>query len=211
MIRHQMLRASVLVVFVTFFLVLGNQRTGAAEEGGPSQFIRQLGDQAISVLNAEGASLDAREAKFRSLLRQGFDLEFIGRFVLGRHWRKATAAQRNSYLNLFSEYILRTYASRMGGYVGESLVIVSERQAGKKDVMVRTRINRPSGPPIKADWRVRTTNNHYRIIDIMVEGVSMAATQRSEFSSVVKRNGIDGLIQILDMRANRVTATAAVR
>ncbi len=180
-----------------------------AQGTGASQFIRQLGDQAIQVMQTPNLSLDAREAKFRALLAQGFDIAFISQFVLGRSWRDATTEQRDSYQQLFSEYILRVYSSRFGGYSGEKLAIVEERSAGQQDVMVSTRIDRPSGPPIMAEWRVRAGGGGHKIIDVMVEGVSMAATQRSEFGAIIKRDGIDGLIHLLDVRTAKVSATAA--
>ena len=94
-------------------------------------------------------------------------------------------------------------------HYGENLTIVSEQPAGKKDIVVRTRIDRPSGPPIKADWRVRTTENRYRIIDIMVEGISMVLTQRSEFGALIKRKGMNGLLAVLRARVDRMPATAS--
>ena len=124
-------------------------------------------------------------------------------------WRDATTEQRDSYQQLFSEYILRVYSSRFGGYSGEKLAIVEERSAGQQDVMVATRIDRPSGPPIMAEWRVRAGGSGHKIIDVMVEGVSMAATQRSEFGAIIKRDGIDGLIHLLDVRTAKVSATAS--
>jgi phospholipid transport system substrate-binding protein len=91
------------------------------------------------------------------------------------------------------------------------MTIISERPAGTKDVVVSTRILRPSGPPIDADWRVRTTGERYRIIDVMVEGVSMVITQRSEFAAVVQRHGLQGLIEVLRARTTKLPAVAAAK
>ena len=89
------------------------------------------------------------------------------------------------------------------------MTVVSEQAAGGKDIVVHTRIDRPSGPPIEAHWRVRGKGSTQRIIDVMVEGISMAVTQRAEFKSVVRRHGLDGLIQILDATSSKLSATAA--
>ncbi len=175
---------------------------------GASQFIQWLADQAIAVLGASNSTLETREAEFRRLLGQGFALPFISRFVLGRYWRTTTPEQREDYQELFAEYILRTYSNRLGGYAGETFKVTGARPAGKQDILVATRIDRPSGPPIKADWRVRIFDNEYKIIDIMVEGVSMAVTQRSEFTNVVRSQGIDGLLQALRARTERMPATS---
>ena len=140
----------------------------------------------------------------------GFDLAFIGRFVLGKYWRATTPEQQEDYLALFGEYLVQTYSARLGGYSGETMAVVSTRQASEKDFVVRTQIDRPTGPPVVAEWRVRTTGGGFRIIDVMVEGISMAVTQRSEFASVVQRDGIDGLLVILRARTTKILATASL-
>ncbi len=180
-----------------------------AQTGEASLFIRQFGDEAIATLQSPGLSLEERETRFHGILRNGFDLPFIGRFVLGRYWKQIDSEQRSDYLNLFSEYVLQTYAARLGGYAGETLTVVAERPAGSKDVVVMTRIDRPSGPPIMVDWRVRITVNKRRIIDVSVEGVSMVVTQRSEFASVIQRNGVEGLIEVLRARSTKLPISAA--
>ncbi len=86
--------------------------------------------------------------------------------------------------------------------------VISARPAGSKDVVVRTRIERPSGPPIKADWRVRVIKDEYKIIDVTVEGVSMAITQRSEFAAVIKSSGFEGLLVALRARVEKFSAVA---
>ena len=193
-----------------FVAVIGAGGTAQAAVNDAARFINQLGNQAIAALRAPGLTLEQRESQFRGLLAEGFDLRFIGRFVLGKYWRMATPAQRNDYLALFSEYVLQTYAARLGGYAGQSLTVIDARQASEKDVVVRTNIERPSAPPIVAEWRVRTTDGRFRIIDVAVEGISMAVTQRSEFASVVQRDGIDGLLTILRARTTKLPATAAL-
>ena len=179
----------------------------ARASGDASDFVQLLADQAIGVLQSEDRSLEQREAQFRDILVKGFDLDLIGRFVLARHWRSASDEQRANYLRAFGEFIVHKYSAMLGGYVGEVMTVVSEQAAGEKDVLVHTRIDRPSGPPIETHWRVRGKSGDQRIIDVMIEGISMAVTQRAEFKSVVQRHGIDGLIQILDAQTSKLSAT----
>ncbi len=192
--------------------MLGGIAAPAAAATPPDQaaeFLKSLGNQAIDILRGTEQPLAEREAKLRGLLRQGFDLQFIGRFTLGRYWRRATEAQRNEYQSLFANYVLQSYSSRLGGYAGESFTVTTSRSAGKKDALVHTRIGRPSGPPLECDWRVRQRDGKLRIIDVMVEGVSMAVTQRSEFSAVIKSRGFDGLLSALRARTNKISAVAS--
>jgi phospholipid transport system substrate-binding protein len=184
----------------------------SAQLGGASDFVRDLGEQAIAVLRSKDKDLAEREAALDKLLKDSFDLYLISRFSLGRYWRQASEDQRRDYLQLFSEYVLRSYASKLGGYAGERLVIVSEQPLkNKKDVYVNTRINRPSGPPIKASWRVRKVNSRTRIIDVTIEGISLVVTLREQFSAVIRKNGMEGLLEVLRARTEKAPATASPR
>ena len=198
-----------LIASAMLIVVLSTAGTARATVNDAAHFISQLGNQAIDTLRATNLTLDQREARFRGLLSQGFDLRFIGRFVLGRHWRGATPDQQNDYIALYGEYLLQIYSARLGGYSGETLTVTGARQANDKDIIVSTVLERPSGSSIVADWRVRAIDGRYRIIDIAVEGVSMAVTQRSEFASVVRRDGIDGLLTVLRARTTKISATAS--
>ncbi len=202
-------RLFLLLAVVATWSGAGGVTSATAQTGVASLFVRQLGDEAITTLQSPGLSLEEREVRVHRILRDGFDLPFIGRFVLGRYWKQIDHEQQSDYLNLFSEYVLQIYSARLGGYEGETLTVVAERPAGTKDIVVMTRIDRPSGPPIMADWRVRVTDNRLRIIDIMVEGISMVVTQRQEFASVIQRNGFDGLIEVLRARTTKLPIAAA--
>ncbi len=198
-----------LIASAMLIVVLSAAGTARATVNDAAHFISRLGNQAIDTLRATDLTLDQREARFRGLLSQGFDLRFIGRFVLGRNWRGATPDQQNDYIALYGEYLLQIYSARLGGYSGETLTVTGARQANDKDIIVSTILERPSGSSIIADWRVRTIDGRYRIIDIAVEGISMAITQRSEFASVVRRDGMDGLLTVLRARTTKISATAS--
>ena len=199
-------------LFILVFVAAAIGVTGIARATADdaAHFINQLGNQAITTLRAADLTLDQRESRFRSLLNRGFDLNFIGRFVLGRYLRVATADQKSDYITLYGEYLLQTYTARLGGYTDDSFTVTGARQASEKDVVVSTTLVRPSGLEIAADWRVRVLDGKFRIIDVMVEGISMAVTQRSEFAAVVQRDGIEGLLAILRAWPPKYSATAAI-
>lgn len=181
-----------------------------AQAGAEADFIRKLGDQAITVLGNSDQSLAERETQFRTILKEGFDMPLIARFALGRYWRVASKEQRRDYLILFTNYVVKSYAVKLGGYKNEALVIVSEQALkNKKDVLINTLINRPKGAPIKTVWRVRNGKKGLRIIDVMVEGISMLVTHRDEFGAVVQRHGLTGLLETLKARIGKLPATMA--
>jgi phospholipid transport system substrate-binding protein len=184
----------------------------AAQKTSPDEaatFLNGLAQEAFAVLGSTTGNLDQRETKVRVLLRQYFDLPLIGRFVMGRAWRKASAEQKSEYQRIFAEYVLRTYSRRLGGYAGEKFTVVKAEPIGKKDAIVITEISRPSGPPLVAGWRIRTSDKGMRILDVMVQGISMAATQRSEFAALISRQGVDGLIETLRMQVTKFAARSS--
>lgn len=181
------------------------------DAGAAAKFIQSLGNRAIETLQQTNLSMAQREQVFRRLLGEGFALDLLGRFALGRYWRTATPSERSDYIALFADYILKTYSKRLGGYAGETLAVTGTRDAGKQDVLVQTKISRPSGQPLEAGWRVRDINGSLKIIDIMVEGISMALTQRQEFAAVIAQRGVDGLIVALRARTDEMSATASLQ
>jgi phospholipid transport system substrate-binding protein len=174
-----------------------------------ARFVTALGEQAFKVLANQTASLEQREEHVRQLLSRNFALNKIGRFVLGHSWKKASEAQQTEYLQLFSQYVLTTYARRLGGYTGEKLEIVKAQPMGKRDAVVISKIHRPGTTPLSCGWRVRLDDNRFQIMDVIIEGVSMISAQRSEFAAVVKSKGMDGLIESLRMQITKYTAQAS--
>jgi phospholipid transport system substrate-binding protein len=181
-------------------VAIRGQRAGAADD--PAQaFIQGLGDRAIGVLKDKAdSSFAEREAAFREVMVAGFDIPTVSRFVLGRHWKTASEQQRADYKAIFVDFIVRVYASRFDSYGGEQFTVRSVIDDESGDKIVRGQIVRPSGgDPIDVDFRVRSRDGSYKVIDVGVEGISMLHTHRVEFGSVVNRKGIDGLLS--DLRA----------
>ena len=200
--------------FVMALLVgwVGWAAPAAAEKTPPQEaakFMEGLSGEALAILGAQGSPLDKREADFRALLSRSFDFQKIGKFVLGKAWRTATPGQRDEYLRLFQDFILRTYTRRLGGYSGQVFKITKAKPMGKIDAVVVTEIGRPGASPLKAGWRVRGGAGSYKILDVIVEGVSMLATQRSEFAAVVRSQGVEGLIEVLRAQVTKFTARAS--
>jgi len=171
----------------------------ADQTEGAKAFIQSLGAETIATFSDKSLTKELAREKFAGLLRKGFDVPYIGRWVLGRFWAQAAPAQQTEYLALFEKLIVETYASRFAGYSGETFKVTGAR-AEDPDMVVVTQISRPSGPPVDVEWRVRSHGSDNRIIDVAVSGVSMGITQRSEFASVVSNGGIDGLLRALRSR-----------
>lgn len=159
-----------------------------AAPGPASKFVSDLGVEALRVFADTSITLDKRESDFRRLFLKAFDVNSISRFVVGNSWKTASDAERNEYRQLFEDYVVAAYTARLSAYSGEQFQVKDEIAAGD-DIVVNTLIMRPSGPATRVEWRVRNSGEGPRIVDVVVEGVSMAITQRSEFTSVMQQGG----------------------
>ena len=125
----------------------------------------------------------------RDLLARDLDIPLIARFVTGKHWKSASPEQRRSYLEVFTAFVVQTYSARLGGIEMRPIPSAGDTARGKRDILVRSRIVRSHGTPLRADWRLTDRNGTFRILDLSVEGISMALTLRQEFSSVLRPQG----------------------
>ena len=205
----------VLVAACAVFVVAG-AGTAQATRVEPGAFVQALGDKTIDVIKEPESSPGRRKRQFRELLSENFDLDTIGRFVLGRSWRAATPAQRREYATLFRTLILETYAVRFealretifarsgddAGRVFEALRvrILKVRRVNERDSLVTTEIGLPGRAPLHVGYRVRAGNGALKIVDVIAEGLSLLVTRRSEFAAVVKRHGVAGLLDLLRAR-----------
>jgi phospholipid transport system substrate-binding protein len=169
-----------------------------------SAFIQSLADRAIDTLTAEGQTTEMRRQEFRGLFREGFAINGIARFVLGRYWRGASEADRTEYMALFEDVIVNTWADRFSEYSGEKFEVQQAVDApsahkAEKVAIVRSLFFSDPQTPVRIDWRVASRGDIYKITDVSVEGISMANTQRDEFSSVIRSNSgqISALLDIL--------------
>lgn len=177
--------------------------TKAADERmtqGAKDFIDSMAKRGLGFLAADDLSTSEKKKRFEGLLHDSFDMKTIGRFALGRYWRTSSKAQQDEYLDLFEELILEVYAGRFDDYSGQRFEVRQARKNAPNDVLVSSYIMSPSDPEVQVDWRVRYKNGKYKIIDIIVEGVSMSVTQRSDFSSVIQRGGGDIQVLIDDLK-----------
>jgi phospholipid transport system substrate-binding protein len=141
------------------------------------------------------------------LLHEDFDVPTIARFVLGRYWRIATPAEQQEFVGLFAEYVTLAYSNRLSQYRGETLKVTASLSEPQGWRVISYIAHTNGSPPTRVDWRLTWTDGTYKITDVLVEGISMAVTQRSEFASVIRRHGgqLQGLLTLLRQK------TAAAR
>jgi phospholipid transport system substrate-binding protein len=202
-----MLRRTLLAALFVLTAAASNAAPPPVNPADAVAFMNRLWDRAVEVLNRK-TDPAVREARFRELFRQDFDAPGIARFVLGRYWRAVSEEERKEFVKLFEDYVVFVYTARLADFGGQSFKIRGSRSDGN-GVIVSTDVLSPGNPtPLKMDWRLVTDDNgSYKINDVIVEGVSMTMTQRSEFAAVVQRNG--GQVQSLISMMREKTASAA--
>ena len=191
----------VLIIFLIFFLISPKQQFNyILAESDPGSYVMEMTTNAINTLTDKSISQNEKESQFGKLFDKNFDIPSISRFVLGKYWKQASLDQKKKFIKAFRNYVVKTYSSRFNEYSGEKLKLVNyENEKNPKIFLVHTILERQDAPVIKVDWRIGKKKDRFVILDIIIEGISLAITQRSEFVSVIDQNegNIDKLISIL--------------
>jgi phospholipid transport system substrate-binding protein len=193
----------ILVIFFAFFFISSPTKQSfnyvlAADD--PGSYVMEMTKNAIDTLTNKSITQTEKEEQFGELFDTNFDVPSISRFVLGKYWKQASLDQKKKFITAFRNYIVKTYSSRFNEYSGETLQLVNfENESNPKIFLVHTVLEREDAPMIKVDWRIGRKKDKFVILDIIIEGISLAITQRSEFISVIDQNegSIDRLISLL--------------
>jgi len=173
------------------------------DSGGAASVVEGLHGAIISAMKeADALGYEGRYERLEPVLRGAFDFAFMAEKAVGRHWRKLSAEDQERMRDVFARFTLSTYASRFSGYTGESFETRAEDPAPRDTVFVRTVLVRTDGEEnIEINYRLRQTEAGWRVIDVLLRGtVSELALRRSEYSSVIKRDGFEALVADLEKK-----------
>ena len=193
--------------FFAFFVLLLTFSTSALAntqgDGDASrQFVSELGRQAVEAVSKKDSTPQQKRQALGEIINNSVDFDWVGKYVLGRFNRSATEEQRREFINLYRQFLLLTYTSRVEDYTSVGFKILNVRAEGDGQQVVNTQIERPGKAPISVNYRVYNNNGAPKIVDMVVEGVSLLTTQRSEFSSVLNQGGIAKLNELLSKKIN---------
>lgn len=192
---------TVMVLVVSGVLALGLTRPSSAETAG--EFLEATSQEAVRKLSKPDLTQAEREALFRNLMNEAFDIPRISKFVLGIGWRNATPEQRKEFIEVFEITNTQRFLPLFAEYAGDKLNVTRVRQDSNnpKLYFVSSTLERDQGAPIAVEWRIRSEDDKYKILDASAEGVSMALSLRQEYSEVVQNRGVEGLIAELRKKA----------
>ena len=161
----------------------------AALSAEPVAFIDNLANHTLRILGEHRPAAES-EQRFKALLLENFDMPRISRFVLGRYWLTASSQEKEEFQGLLPDYVARSYSKRFANCSGETVKVTGSRPVKEDTTVVSSQIVNPSGaPPVSADWWVIRTGDNLRIIDVVVDGVSLVLTLRQEFVAVIEQQG----------------------
>jgi len=174
-----------------------------AAELGPEALVRQITEDVMNAIQHDKALQEGDKQKALALAEQKIlphvDFRYMTQLALGRNWRAATPAQREKVVQGFRGMLIRTYSNQIGSYRGQRMVVKPTHLApGDTDATVRNSFVSPGRPPVEVDYSMEKTADGWKIYDIVIDGVSLVATYRSQFAQVVRNGGIDGLIARLE-------------
>ena len=187
---------------LTLVMTLSFSAEAAVNASKAENFVKNLTKQGIEDLINTDVSAEEKKARFTKLFNQDLDLDFIGKFVLGRYWRTATPQQRKDFIEVYRQLNIQTWSARFDEFKGKHFEFLGTENSKSPDqIFVNTQVPMEEGAPAQVKWRVKETNGQMRIVDIVIENVSLAQTSRSEYTGYIQKspNGINGLIN--DLRA----------
>lgn len=195
-------------LFTTLLLLTFATSANAADEPwrtDPTAFINHFAEAGITGILEADTSVDEKTERFRDLFNEGFDIPAISRFVLGRSWRQADSDEKEAFVSVFEDVIVYTWSRRFSEYDGQTIKVQGTSADGDTGTLVDSVVVDDKGQTIAVQWRLRQRDEGLRIVDVIVEGVSMAITYRQDYASVIRQNG--GLRGLLAELRKQVTAT----
>jgi phospholipid transport system substrate-binding protein len=183
-------------------LALGLGLGGAHAANGPREVVQQASDEMLSALRANQASLEQNpEAIYElvwDILLPHFDFQRMSQWVMGPHWRQASPAQREEFVDRFRTLLVNTYGKALLDYSNEDVVFPDAPPPSGDDVTVRSEVTQTGSAPIPITYRLHNRDGNWKVYDVTVEGVSLVTNYRSQIDSLVRREGIEGMLQKLD-------------
>ena len=198
------LRALAALLFMALALTVVDPPALAQPGGEAGDFMISFADRAHKELNDPALDPTQRERRFRELFREAVDISTIARFILGPNWRRAKEDERREFLAVFEDIavqrLMPVFTGQTNEFKSNDFEILGARPIANHEdlLLVQTRVARPQGPPVEVVWRIRKVGDAYLVLDVVVEGLSMALTLRDEYSSAVKRLGsVTALVKAL--------------
>ena len=190
--------SSLRIIFIILISLIISKPTYAKN---PSDLIKEIVDQASMILSSDDP-VESKIIKLNDIAERSVDINGIGMYTLGKYRKTISEEDKSKYQKLFKSYFLKSFSSRLVDYTDPKINVVSEKKVSDKYTIVNSILEANKGrPEVKIDWRIYTKNPEKPLIrDLMVEGLSLARTQKEDFNSVIQNNNgdINSLFKVLE-------------
>lgn len=170
----------------------------AAGDQEVKTFVDKVAHEIIGIVKNKTSPASAKDPQILEVLKRNFDIKWMSKFTLGKHYKELSEDQKKQYFDLYTYYLLANYSPILMKYSDEKYNIVRVMKADKNSYDVDVDIIRNEGPKIKLRYHItEEKQNEYKAVDMLIEGVSTILNQRSEFAHIVQSRGIEGFLQEL--------------
>ena len=188
--------------FIKFFLLLLLFSFNSLAALGPDELVKKTAEDVIFAIKADQEIQKGNKEKIYKLAEEkilpNFDFNKVARLVLGRAWRSANEEQKQAFIKEFRTLLLKTYAVALSKYKDQEIKFKPTRMSGAEEiVIVKSEIVQSGSQPIRVNYALSQSSGKWLVFDIVIEGVSLVTNYRSQFSSEIRRNGMDALINKL--------------
>ncbi len=184
----------------------------AVDAAKAEAFVKGVTEDGIeNIINANIPQAE-KDKRFAKLFNSALDIQFIGQFVLGRYWRTATPEQRQEFIDAYRELNVQTWSKRFDEFKGRNFIFKgTDASNSANQIFVNSTVPMEQGEPAKVVWRVKQTGNEFKIVDIIIENVSLAITARNEYTAFIKQSpdGVAGLIKNLQEKTKATDKKAS--
>ncbi len=195
------MRYGIILIFILSFILLVNKAFSTTNDEA-RLFVDGLGQKVLDVINSPLSEAE-KQKQLQQMFVENVDIEWMSNFVLAQGRKQATEDQKIRYMNAYKKYLLARYTKNFSDYTGSKYTItgVKDEGNGEFSVAMQIKATKQQAETI-AGYRLLTqSTGEFRIIDIIVEGVSLITTQRADFDSVLSKSGIEGLIKAIEEKA----------
>ena len=183
--------------FISFILLISSNSNSA--ESNAEAFVIKLTDEAKIIFNDKSLNKDSRLKKLNDLSSKYLDLDALASYTLGDYREKATNSERENFNKLFREYFIKNISSKLNDFADQDLKVINSKKINENNIIVSTKIfSKKDAQEIAVEWRIFTKDSKLLARDLVVEGLSLARTQKEEFSSIIASKGFVGVISALE-------------
>ena len=184
-------------LYISVILLISSNSNSA--ENNAEAFVLKLTDEAKIIFNDKSLSKDSRLKKLNDLSSKYLDLDALAGYTLGDYREKATSSERENFNKLFREYFIKNMSSKLNDFADQDLKIIDSKKINENNIIVSTKIfSKKDAQEIAVEWRIFTKDSKLLARDLVVEGLSLARTQKEEFASIIASKGFVGVISALE-------------